>query len=289
MKTYILIPTFNRYEILKKTLLSIDDSLNLANKKIIIVDASSDGITKKFLKKNFPSIILLNVNSSFWWTSSINYGLDYISKYAFKGDKVLLLNDDISLDKNSIQNITQASKIRPKSIIGGVNLVANNLNNKTHVYFCGAKYNLFTGKTKIFYPFKSLWEKPQFRFIESDYVYGRFMLIPWEVYLSGIAFDSKFFPQYLADEDFCFSAKKKGHDVLIDTKSIVYVNEDTTTKFSLNYKLTGFRGIMESLTKFNSPYCIKQWFIFTFRHSKFPIFFFLYRYISMFLGENFKK
>ncbi|MBV8115519.1 MAG: hypothetical protein JO300_12315, partial [Silvibacterium sp.] len=96
-------------------------------------------------------------------------------------------------------------------------------------------------------------------------------------------------PQYCADEDFAYDAKQRGFKILVDGRSIVYVNEETTARFSLSLHKVGLSGVHKSLTAFNSCYNLKQGWAFARRYAGWPLLFVLSRYAIMFLNENIRS
>mgnify|MGYP000045820881 CR=1 FL=1 len=245
-KIYVLIPTHNRKELLCSTLFSVSEQLSKNEITIVVVDAGSTDGTYDALSSKFPFVHIVKGHSDMWWTSSVNGGLNYIAQTASAGDRVLLMNDDIDLSEKALSNLLDASELNQRAIIGALNIVQKP-KEKPYVYFCGGKYDMYFARHKSNISQGTPWDKTNKRFFESDYLYGRLMLIPWEVFQLCGKFDEENFPQYAADEDFTYRAKLQGFDILVDTLSMVYVNEETTARFSLDYKRNGWRDFINAL------------------------------------------
>jgi GT2 family glycosyltransferase len=288
VQTYILIPTHNRCEILCATIRNIYSQLNCNDVKLIIVDAGSKDGTSDIVSDEFEHVEIIKGHSDMWWTATVNHGINHIALTAKPGDKILLMNDDIELAPKSLSKLLEASDLNSKSVIGAANII-NRPNNPQQVYFCGGHYDLLFARHKYNISEGTLWEIQPTRFLKSDFLYGRLLIIPWEVFHSGIRFDEFNFPQYSADEDFSYSAKLKGYQVLVDTQSVVYVNETTTSRFSLSFRKSGLSGLRNALFSFNSCYNFKQNWKFASRYAKYPILFTFCRYAILFLNENISR
>lgn len=284
-RVYVLIPTHNRCDILCSTLAQVRSQLPEELADIIVVDAGSTDDTRHTLLQHFPSVEILEAHASMWWTATVNHGLKYIMKAAGPGDHILLMNDDIELSHDALIRLLEASKIERLAIIGATNLIKRS-GEPPLVYFCGGQYDLLFARHKVKVPVYSPWVSPKTRFIESDFLYGRLLLIPVKAFDSGRFFDEETFPQYLADEDFTYGAKSIGLKVLIDTKSFVFVNETTTAKFSLNLVKSGLHGVFSALTAFNSYYNWRQAWAFASRYARWPTMYFLCRYAIQFFNDN---
>ena len=221
-----------------------------------------------------------------WWAETVNYGLSYISREATVGDFVILLNDDINLDYDSIPNLVQASQHNPNALIGAINLILDAVTHERRVYSSGGFYNLLTARHKSNIAPQTIFLDTYPELIETDFLYGRLLIIPWLAFNEGHFFDSNNFPQYSADEDFTYSVKLRGYPVYVSTKSVVFVNAETTAKFNLSFRLSGIKGVLNSMTSFNSCYNLKQTLIFARKYSPSPIIYTLCRFSIILYKEN---
>ena len=286
-RIFVLIPTYNRRNILSATLTKVREQLPPEIAQIFVVDAgSTDGTCAEVLQQ-CPSAEIIKGHSDMWWTATVNHGQKHLAKTARTGDRVLLMNDDIDLEKQALIRLLEASSLEPGAIIGAVNIVRR-LDEPSRVYFCGGRYDLYFARHKANVMAGKLWHESISRFLQTDFLYGRLLVIPWNAFELGCRFDEDTFPQYSADEDFSYDAKHRGVQVLVDTKSIVYVNEATTAHFSLSFSKGGWHGIWKALNAFNSCYNIKQGWAFSKRYAKWPIVFMLCRYAIIFFNENFR-
>jgi GT2 family glycosyltransferase len=287
-QVFVLIPSHNRRDILCATLDKVRAQLPPEVARLVVVDAGSTDGTRESVQSRCPSAEIVQGNADMWWTATVNHGLRYIAQTARPGDRVILMNDDVDLDPQALIYLLDGSRLHPDSLIGAVNVVHRH-GEEPRVYFCGGRYDLRFARHHANIRQGTPWRVPSTRFVETDFLYGRLLVIPWKAFESGCGFDEETFPQYCADEDFAFGAKQRGFNVLVDCKSVVYVNEETTARFSLSFGTGGLAGIRKALTAFNSCYNWKQALAFARRYAKWPWVYMACRYMIIFLNENLRR
>jgi GT2 family glycosyltransferase len=284
-QVFVLVPTHNRRDILCATLAKVRAQLPPQAARLVVVDAGSSDGTRAAVEAQCPSAEVVQGHADMWWTATVNHGLKYIAQTARPGDRVILMNDDVDLESQALTRLLEAARLEPRALIGAVNIV-HRPGDTPRVYFCGGRYDLRFARHKANIPQGTPWRQPAVRFVATDFLYGRLLVIPWEAFDGGHRFDEEAFPQYCADEDFAFGAKQRGFKVLIDCSSVVYVNEETTARFSLSLAKGGVRGVRKALTAFNSCYNWTQGWAFARRYAQWPRLYMLCRYAIIFLNEN---
>jgi GT2 family glycosyltransferase len=287
-RTVVLIPSHNRRDILCSTLAKVRAQLPAGTARVVVVDAGSSDGTADAVRRLDADIDIVTGSADMWWTATVNHGLKALAETAQAGDRVILMNDDIDLAPDALQRLLEGSSLEPRAVIGAVNLV-HRPGEQPRVYFCGGHYDLRFARHTANIPEGTPWREPATRFLDTDFLYGRLLVIPWAAFDAGCRFDDAAFPQYAADEDFAFGAKKRGFKVLVDTRSVVLVNEETTARFSLSFSKGGYAGVRKALTAFNSCYNLRQGWAFGRRHAQWPVLFMLCRYGIIFLNENLRR
>jgi GT2 family glycosyltransferase len=287
-QVFVLIPTHNRRDILCATLAQVRAQLPAEAANLIVVDAGSSDGTREAVEALCPSAEIVSGSADMWWTATVNHGLEYIAATAGPGDRVILMNDDVDLGIGALPNLLEASRLEPHSLIGAVN-ITRPAGETPRVFFSGGHYDLRFARHKANIPQGTPWQAQPTRFLETDFLFGRLLIIPWEAFEGVHRFDAETFPQYCADEDFAFGAKLRGFRVLVDSKSLVQVNTETTARFTLSLLETGFPGIRRALTAHNSGYNWKQQWAFARRYASCPALFMLCRFGAMILNDNFRR
>lgn len=96
-----IIVTYNGIKWLDKTIGSLISSSIMSD--ILVVDNNSTDETVSYIKTQFPTIILLEQTKNLGFGQANNIGLKYAIENGYK--HVLLLNQDASLEKNTIANL----------------------------------------------------------------------------------------------------------------------------------------------------------------------------------------
>jgi len=77
MKIWICIPVFNRKDLTLKCLASLQKQTYI-NFKIVICDHGSTDGTTEAIHEQYPNVIVINADSSLWWTGAINLCVKYV-------------------------------------------------------------------------------------------------------------------------------------------------------------------------------------------------------------------
>ena len=248
MNLYLIIPAYNRKNITLQCLNDLKNQTYKNFKIIIFNDGSSDG-TKEAIESEYPDVIILNGDGNQWWTRSVNESVKFaLSK---KADYVLLLNDDVRLDKDFIKNIIDLSAEFPDSIIG-----AANYDFKTgELLFAGEKRNWLFASIKKNTDIFSESEMLNLKKIETDYLPGRGLLIPAFVFEKIGFFDENNFPQSAADYDFTIRAKKNNIDIFCNSGIKQY--SDSKSLGAAKFPADRIMNIIPYITSLRSAGCLR--------------------------------
>ena len=232
---YVLIPVHNRLKLTKNCVNSLLKQKNCEKIKIVIVDDGSTDGTSDYFKKNFPKIDILQGTGNLYWGGAINYGIDYIKKKSKINDWLLIVNNDTVLTSNSISNLIESSIINNKKVLVGA-LTVNLKDKKTVIKSGSIVKSWFFNKTEHVYDGLNINSiKNKKKLIKVDYLTGRCLLHPLNVFKHLGNYDSKNFRHYGADDDFTFRAKKFGYECLICSSSIVYLETEDNKKFKKKF------------------------------------------------------
>ncbi len=258
MKIAVVILNWNGEALLKKFLPSV--MTHSAGADIYVVDnASSDG-SVSFLKKEYPSIGIVQNSENGGFAKGYNDGLKHI-----EADIFCLLNSDVEVPPNWLEPIRNAFSSFPETAIIQPKIL--DLKNKEYFEYAGAAGGFID---MLGYPFcrgrifQAL-EKDEGQYDDTTEIFwatGACMFIKSEVFNSLGGFDEDYFA-HQEEIDLCWRAKNAGHKVLYVGKSYVY-HLGGSTLSNMNPKKTflNFRNSLYSITK-NLP-----------KRKAFPIIFF---------------
>ena len=239
---YIITPVFNRRAFTRQYLKALSRQ-TVSDFKIIIVDDGSVDGTSEMIESEFPNVIILKEEGGLWWAEATNIGVRYAIDQG--ANYIMTLNDDTLPAPDYIEKMVYWSKKKPKALLGALAIHFTT----EEVVYGGQLQNWKHCKTTDV--LNTLDESERHGLHEVDYFPGRGLLIPISVFEVIGYYDSKNFPQTIADLDFTFRAKKYGFEIYCnyDSKIKVYPDESATiqlknSKSLKNYKehLFGRRG-----------------------------------------------
>lgn len=262
-KIFIVIPVHNRKELTRLCLESLRGQDYQGFKVLVFDDGSTDG-TATMIAGEYPEIVLLKGDGSYWWSRSVNEGIRYALNN--RADYVLTFNNDVELAKDYISSFIPGIEKYPNALQGSLTY---DIRTRKIVYD-GLIRNWRKAKIERIC---DLYEKGNFpHFIRVTHLPGRGILIPSKVFTDIGFFDAKNFPQSAADYDFSLKAAKAGYSVIVNTRVILYsLGEMTGSTFRDPYSLKNLFGYLTSLKsnynirilfKFYCRHCPKKYFVY---------------------------
>lgn len=215
---YIVTPVFNRKVFTKNYLEALKQQTNQNFKIIIVDDGSTDG-TAAMIESDFPNVILLKEKGDLWWAEATNIGVRYALE---KGaDYVMTLNDDTLPEHDYIEKMYMGIKQEPNALLGAFAIDTDN----GKPVFGGEILNWKTGKYENL--LNQISENNRKGLKEVNVFPGRGLVIPKKVFTDIGFYDSKNFPQTVADLDFTCRAYHYGYKIYCnyDAKIGIYTEE----------------------------------------------------------------
>jgi len=203
-------------------------------------------------------VILLKEEGDLWWAEATNIGVRYaLSENA---DYIMTLNDDTLPTDDYIENMYLGIKEEPTALIGAFAIDALSgdavfggefLNWKTR------KYEDILSQTE---------EKDRFGLKEVNNFPGRGLIIPVKVFSDIGFYDSKNFPQTVADLDFTCRAYTNGYKIFCnyDAKIGIYTEESGGIALVKNRSLKNYYNHLFSMRGGGN---LKWFIIFTFKNA----------------------
>lgn len=215
----VIIPSFNGKELLEENLPFVIQSLvGVPRSEIIIVDdASSDG-SIDFLKSNYPEIRVIKNIKNIGFGPSINAGLKEANH-----DLVLLLNNDIKLDKKYIS--TSLKYFADPETFGVMGIIKDEL---SEVILEGIKWPRISVSGLKYKDLSMLeienWDEPVFTF----YLCGGNAIVDRVKMLELQGFLDIYHPFYLEDVDLSLRAWLSGWKLYFNPEAHCYHKHSAT-------------------------------------------------------------
>jgi GT2 family glycosyltransferase len=254
---FIITPVFNRITFTDNYLKALSEQTD-SNFKIIIVDDGSTDGTSEMIEKNYPSVIILKQKGDLWWAESTNIGVRYAINQG--ASHILTLNDDTLPKPDFIEKMSYWSNKHPNALLGA--LAINNANDE--IVFAGEILNWNSDISK--FALDTVPTDKRYGLHEINIFPGRGLLIPVSVFNDIGFYDSKNFPQTVADLDFAIRATEFGYKMYCnyDAAIKIYKDESATVKLVNN---KSWRNYYNHLFSIRGGGNLKWFTIFTFKNA----------------------
>jgi GT2 family glycosyltransferase len=204
---WVCIAVFNRIDYTRKCLELLRHQTYLDVRPVVVDDGSSDGTSEMIIAEH-PEAVLLRGDGSLYWTGATRAGVDYILAHAAPNDYTLLLNDDLLFAPDLVEKLLEVGKRLPQSLIQAVESCVED---PDVIWQGGVKVNPWTAKHQRLNHHRRISEFPSGHFEQSDYLTGRGVLVPMEVFKVVGNYDASY-KQY-GDPEFTRRAAKNGYDL----------------------------------------------------------------------------
>lgn len=212
----IIIPSYNGIELLKESLPSIMNSIDLnSGHEIIVVDDGSKDNTIPFLAESFPQIKIVSLKENCGFAKASMAGI-FQSRNKF----IALINNDVIVEPNFLPPLLDNFIEKDVFAMGPKVL---KIKNKGH-YHLRSKVCFKRGEIEII--------KNKEVSGDTFYVSGGMGVFDKDIFLQLGGFDDLYHPFYWEDVDICYRALKKGYKILYEPDSIIYHKDQGTIVFS---------------------------------------------------------
>jgi len=212
-KTAIIIVNYNAGEALMTCLRSIYESQT--NPFVVVVDnASRDGSIEK-CRQSYGRVQLIINSENVGFAAGVNSGIRFALERG--ASEVVLINPDAVVDKNCLQNLTQA--LRDPSVGIAAPLIYR-LQDKT-LWFAGGWIDYKKQRVE-----HSVQIPQENEMIETDFITGCVMAIKADVFQNAELFDERFF-LYYEDADFVKRVREIGWKAVVVPRAIAWHAEQS--------------------------------------------------------------
>lgn len=247
---YVLIPVFNRIELTKRCIESIKNQSLYKEIQIIIVDDGSSDGTSDWIKIHCPEIVILNGTGSLFWCGAIHYGIEFILKIASYNDYVVLVNNDTELEQHTIEKLKKFSDQNKRNMLVSALTCDDKKPHKIIQSGSIVKSWYFNVTEKIFLK-NNIKELGSLEAKQVDFLTGRCLMHPIEVFWIAGNYNAQKFRHYGADDEFSMRVKKYGFKTFVLPSAISYLHVGANHKLSLIKTLFSIRSSSNIINKFN--------------------------------------
>lgn len=230
----IIIVNYNVREFLVNALHSLQKALIGIQNEIFVVDNASIDDSVEVLKRDFPSVILIENNENLGFAKANNLALKRC-----RGDFILLLNPDTLIGEDTIRVMLNFFTENPTAAIAGCKILNSD---GTLQLACRRSYptpwssfSKLSGLSSLF-PRTKLFGKYNLTYLDPDKTYevealsGSFVMFRREVYEDIGGLDEDFF-MYGEDLDWFYRAHKKNWKIFyVHSTKIIHFKGESTKK-----------------------------------------------------------
>jgi len=246
---YVLIPVFNRLELTKKCIGSLKKQTIHRELAIVVVDDGSTDGTTEWLSLKHPDVTILKGSGGLFWGGAVHYGIEYLLKISGAGDFILLVNNDVVIGPNSVELLRDHLTESNRNSIAGA-LTVDYSKKQTIIKSGTVVKNWFLNITSHPYAGESLGDSHERKMIDVDFLTGRCLLHPIEVFWMAGNYDSDSFLHYGGDDEFSMRVKRFGIKTVLLPSAIVYLHADKISRKGLKDTLLGIRSSSNLINKF---------------------------------------
>ena len=200
----VVIAVHNRRAITLRCLELLAQQVGVTFRTTVVDDGSSDG-TSEAIRARFPQVDVLRGDGSLWWAGATNLGIQHALNRDTPAPYLLLLNDDVEFDSDYLACMERCAMTHPDCLIGSLAVYGED---PERVFWGGqaAPYRE--------YRFGYVRRDCTSGCVPAQELPGRGMLVPRDVFDRIGLLDAQAFPQYSADTDFSWRARKAGYRLL---------------------------------------------------------------------------
>ncbi|WP_346861424.1 glycosyltransferase family 2 protein [uncultured Draconibacterium sp.] len=218
-KVAIVILNWNGIKLFPDFLPSIIEHSQGENIEIIIADNGSTDNSLNYLKTNFPSVTLMDLETNYGFAKGYNVALDKIDAEYF-----VLVNSDVKVEKGWIEPCIKHFEKDDK--IAAVQPKVLSFNQPEYFEYAGAAGGFID---KYGYPFcrgriLDQVEKDEKQYETSSEIFwatGACMFVRAEVFKNSGGLDADFWA-HMEEIDLCWRLKNQGYKIVYEPQSVIY-------------------------------------------------------------------
>jgi N-acetylglucosaminyl-diphospho-decaprenol L-rhamnosyltransferase len=246
---YVLIPVFNRIELTKNCINSLRLQTIYNEISIIVVDDNSTDGTSEWLTNECSDVKVLRGTGQLFWGGAVHYGIEYILKKGNLGDYILLVNNDVELEYNTLELLKNHVILNERRVITSA-LTVNQFDRSTIIKSGTVVKNWFLNITNHLFVGEKLESIRLEQARVADFLTARCLLHPIEVFWQAGNYDAESFIHYGGDDEFSMRVKKYGIKTYLLPSAIVFLKDTPADKKNIFKTLFGLRSSSNLINKF---------------------------------------
>lgn len=115
---FCVVPVHNRVATTRRFLELAREQTYPRIRYVIVNDGSSDGTKEHLAQCSQANLTVLEGDGNLWWSGAMHLGMKYVLARAADSDFLLMLNDDVRIDRNFVSSLVEASRLNHGAVAG---------------------------------------------------------------------------------------------------------------------------------------------------------------------------
>ena len=209
---YAVVAVFNRQQFTSRFLEALDKQTVAPIQYVIVDDGSTDG-TAEMIQQRWPAAKVISGPGQWWWTRSMQIGVDYVLGVAQPDDYILCANNDQYTEPTTVAALLAASQRYDGAIVGSISKEYQH----PEKLFDSAYTVDWSNHT---YQAVPLGQQGDYSG-DIDMLTCRCTLFPTAA-LRAYNFNGKLLPHYYGDYDLFWQLKQRGYRLILSYDAVVY-------------------------------------------------------------------
>lgn len=212
---FCVVPVHNRVEITKRFLGFLSAQDYPALHVVVIDDGSTDGTADLLAQSSHLNLTVLRGDGTLWWGGALHMGMQWVSKMATDADYLLILNDDVRIERNYVSTL-----VRESVSLGGVVIGSAQHDEETgEVMDCGYHIDFWGMR---FLPIENGGTEGR----PVDALPTRGVLFPYVAVRHAGNVYSGLFPHYLVDLEYSSRVRERGWKLMVSRDAPVFTSPE---------------------------------------------------------------
>lgn len=216
-KVYCVVPVYNRLEVTKLFLEYINGQDYPAIHMVIVDDGSSDGTGEYLAQSSQNNLTVLKGDGNLWWGGAMHLGMSYVMGVAKVSDYLLILNDDVRIERDYISTLVK------ESVSNGAAVVGSSQRDEVSGKLSGGGFHIDYWGMR-FVPVDCCVDQN----ITVDALPGRGVLFPMRAVFAAGKVNARFFPHFLGDLEYTARVGESGFKILLSKRAEVFSSSESS-------------------------------------------------------------
>ena len=213
---YCVVPVYNRLKVTKSFMGHINEQDYPAVHTVIVDDGSVDGTGEYLAQLSQSNLTVIKGNGNLWWGGAMHLGMSYVMGVAKGSDYLLMINDDVRIEREYISILVKESITNGAPVVGSSQrdeVTGELLGSGFHIDYWGMRFVPVDCEDKN---------------VTVDALPGRGVLFPMRAVLAAGKINARIFPHFLGDLEYTARVGEFGFKILLSKRADVFSSAEAS-------------------------------------------------------------